>query len=316
MYYPYFRGKQFELIAIRENASTLASAGMIPVIEPVRAALSTVKRALEAIVDADGKVILIVNPACGDLVNKNDAILKHLAEHFQDQANIVAGILLTEKFTLNDVTKLIHKLKDRELCIIHAGFSDAKSLASFMDEHKILATHIFQEESCGRRYRDHFKTHHRVLTRNGFEKRKSNKEHPEVEFFSDLHVTFQDEEMNGFGDFLIVGDDFSEGGGPAYTVAIHITFIDHERDDEMHIHHFKSDRQDSPIDTAGKFSEALCKLKSSVDSKNSKILNTGAIKEFLKLESNGHFPGLGFVKKLSMQHHIETLADFIHKQNQ
>ena len=23
-----------------------------------------------------------------------------------------------------------------------------------------------------------------------------------------------------------------------------------------------------------------------------------------------HFPGLGYVKKLSMKHHIETLADF------
>jgi hypothetical protein len=31
--------------------------------------------------------------------------------------------------------------------------------------------------------------------------------------------------MDGFGDFLIVGDDYSESGGPAYAIAIHLTFI-------------------------------------------------------------------------------------------
>ena len=30
--------------------------------------------------------------------------------------------------------------------------------------------------------------------------------------------------MDGFGDFLIVGDDYSDTGGPAYAVAIHLTF--------------------------------------------------------------------------------------------
>jgi len=35
-----------------------------------------------------------------------------------------------------------------------------------------------------------------------------------------------------------------------------------------------------------------------------------AVNEFRQLHANGHFPGLGYVKKLSMKHHIETLADF------
>jgi hypothetical protein len=28
------------------------------------------------------------------------------------------------------------------------------------------------------------------------------------------------------------------------------------------------------------------------------------------LHADGHFPGLGYVKKLSMSHHIETLAHY------
>ena len=39
--------------------------------------------------------------------------------------------------------------------------------------------------------------------------------------------------MDGFGDFLIVGEDYSEAGGPACAVAIHLTFIDPDQNNSM-----------------------------------------------------------------------------------
>ncbi len=83
------------------------------------------------------------------------------------------------------------------------------------------------------------------MLRDGFE-RKRNRDYDPLEKFSDLHITFEDEGMDGFGDFLIVGDEFSESGGPAYAIAIHLTFIDNDKEDEMWIHHFLSERQDTP----------------------------------------------------------------------
>ena len=119
--------------------------------------------------------------------------------------------------------------------------------------------------------------------------------------------------MEGFGDFLIVGDNYSETGGPAYAVAIHLTFIDPDKDDSMWIYHFVSERQDTPTDPAGKFAEALEKMMRILDRRNSKILETSAVKEFRDLHRQGHFPGLGYVKKLSMNHHVETLAHYFRK---
>jgi hypothetical protein len=116
--------------------------------------------------------------------------------------------------------------------------------------------------------------------------------------------------MNGFGDFLIVGDDYSEGGGPAYAVAIHLTFIDPDQDNSMFIYHFISERQDTPTDPAGNFAEALKDMVKTLDRPRSKVLETSAVKEFRSLHKQGHFPGLGYVKKLSMNHHIETLAHY------
>jgi hypothetical protein len=112
---------------------------------------------------------------------------------------------------------------------------------------------------------------------------------------------------------LIVGDEFSESGGPAYAIAIHLTFIDPDKEDEMWVHHFLSERQDTPKDPAGKFAEALAKMMKVLSKSNCKILETKAVQEFRKLHKEGHFPGLGHVKKLSMNHHIETLAHYFDK---
>ena len=149
-----------------------------------------------------------------------------------------------------------------------------------------------------------------MLLRDGFNKKLRNKDYPLAESFSDLHITYRDENMDGFGDFLMVGDDYSETGGPAYAVAIHLTFIDRDKDNVMQIYHFKSSRQDTAIDPAGKFAEALGEMMRYVDIPKSKVLETGAVKEFKTLHQQQHFPGLGYVKKLSMNHHIETLANY------
>ena len=169
--------------------------------------------------------------------------------------------------------------------------------------------HVFFERDCGMLYRRHFADAQRILLRDGF-KRKCNRDYELVKSFSDLHVTFPDEGMDGLGDFLIVGDDFSESGGPAYAVAIHLTFIDPTKDDAMFIYHFVSKRKDTPTDPAGKFGEALDLMMKMLAAPNNHILNTTSVQEFRELHKRGHFPGLGYVKKLSMKHHIETLADF------
>jgi hypothetical protein len=47
MYHPYFRGKQFELITIRETAELMAGAGFVPIIEPVKEALKGLENTLK-----------------------------------------------------------------------------------------------------------------------------------------------------------------------------------------------------------------------------------------------------------------------------
>lgn len=310
MYYPYFRGKQYELITIRENAERMSLANIVPIIEPVKQNVSGLSRALQALVEKNVRFVLIVNPQCGDLCNIDPALINDFANVTLSQyRNFSLGYIVNEKTVLSEVTSFC-KAASHFVTIVHSGYQRGRELADALSSLTMVTEHIFIEESCSKLYRKHFNDKIRVLIRDGFIKR-TNREHPEVEHFSDLHITYQDERVNGFGDFLIVGDDYSESGGPAWAVAIHLTYIDADEDDDMFVKHYLSDRTNSPVDPGGKFLEALQKLVDDVEKKDSKIYRSEAVKEYMTCHKIERYPGLGYVKKLSMQHHIELMIHFL-----
>ncbi|MHB8988819.1 MAG: sce7725 family protein [Desulfobulbia bacterium] len=310
MYYPYFRGKQYELIAIRENAERMFQANIVPIIEPVKKNVAGLRRALEALVEQNVRFVLIVNPQCGDLCDINPALIIELAnDTLRGYRNFSLGYIVNEGTLLHDVVTFC-KAAPHPITIVHSGYQRGRELAKALNRLTNVVGHIFIEEYCSKLYRKHFKEKTRVLIRDGFIKR-TNREHPEVEHFSDLHITYQEESVDGFGDFLIVGDAYSDGGGPAYAIAIHLTYIDADEDDDMFVKHYVSDRTRSPADPGGKFLEALQKLVEDVEKKNSKIYRSDAVNEYITCHKMEHYPGLGYVKKLSMQHHIELMLHFL-----
>jgi hypothetical protein len=309
MYHPYFRGKQYELITVRETASLLATAKFVPIIEPVKEALNGLQRTLKAVCVAKGTAIVIVNPYHGEHADDGQDISELLKAEFLTKPEIKAGVLLKKNMSLDEIVECCDEHEDHDLALVHSGFTDAKGLVEALGDNFTQIQQVFVEEYCGKLYRKHFEGATRILVRDGF-KRRRNRDHPPVELFSDLHVTFEEEGMNGFGDFLTVGDDYFETGGPAYAVAIHITFIDPTKDNAMYIYHFVSESQDTPTDPAGKFGEALELMMEKLDEPNNHIFESSAVVEFRELYEQGHFPGLGYVKKLSMKHHIETLNNF------
>ena len=309
MYYPYFRGKQFELIAIRESARIISDSGFVPIIEPVRESLSGLDRTLRSLAEVNAEAIVVINPRHGDYRENGDGIIDLLENNYRDGVAIKAGILLTSQMDVDQVTGLIKRFDSELTTLIHAGFTDSRTLSASLADKALHFRNIFLEDHTNLLYRKNFRGKPRVLVGDGFIQMK-NADYPFVEPFSDLHITFREQGMDGYGDFLTVGDNYSEGGGPAYAVAIHMTFIDPDQDDAMFIYHFKSDTNDVPTDPAGKFGEALNKLILELNSGDSHLMETSAVHEFRELYVRGHFPGLGYVKKLSIKHHLETLATY------
>lgn len=310
MYFPYFRGKQYELVCLRENSALIANGPITPIIEPVRSNFSGLNRAIAELVNVAAEFILIVNPKNGDLAGESvESFEKVLNEVPDDYDRLSLGFIIDERCEPDHLTEIIGGVGDRSLSFIHWGNAKPKLVHNAINGANNIDRHIFIEHACGKLYQKYFADEERVLIRDGFV-RRSNREYPPVEHFSDLHITYPDEGMNGFGDFLIVGEEYSESGGPAYAVAVHMTFIDEDQDDDMHIKHFVSDRSSDPADPGGKFLEAVEKIRLEIDLIG-QLFRSNACDELLDLLDRQHYPGLGYVKKLTMQHHLELMADFL-----
>src|SRR4051794_30634714 len=123
MYHPYFRGKLNELITVREAAPLLAARKFVPIIEPVKEALSGLKRTLDAVVEADGRAVVIVNPFHGDFSGDGQSISELLADNFDSEAGVVAGVLLKGEMTTAEGMGCCEAHDGHSLALIHAGFS-------------------------------------------------------------------------------------------------------------------------------------------------------------------------------------------------
>jgi len=312
IYYPYLRGKQFELILLREQQKLLARNSFMPIVEPVNGSLNALEKTLEVLMKNQTGVGLILNPQNGDLKDGQKNIEAIVDEKKYAESDYFSVCYIIDSATsLDQIRSILFKYP--KAILIHDGFSRGQELSRIIDQSECRITNLFIDGQSPKLYRRHFHAR-RVLNHDGFNRCGKNKDYPDVETFSDLHCTYQDENMDGFSDFLINGNEYMEVGGPAYTIAIHLTFIDADLDNQMFIYHFKSDRTEGSADPGGKFMEALAKLVKETNRDNSKILRTGAVEEYIHLFEEGHFPGLGYIKKLSMQHHLEILADFLSKQ--
>ena len=70
MYLPLLRGKQYELIALRELIQEdLLSQKIVPIIEPVKLS-STLIKTLSTFVEFNKEIAIIINPEVGDFINE------------------------------------------------------------------------------------------------------------------------------------------------------------------------------------------------------------------------------------------------------
>lgn len=173
MYYPYFRGKQFELITIRETAGVMAQAGFVPIIEPVKETLKGLHKALQTVCEADGKAIVIVNPYVGDHQDNGTGITGLLAQEFAENAAISAGILLRDDMDVEEVYALFEAHAAHNPVFVHAGFGKQKALADQLGVGLKDTRHVFIEKHASTLYRKPFSAARRVLMRDGFEKLKN-----------------------------------------------------------------------------------------------------------------------------------------------
>lgn len=301
MYFPILKGKQNELIALRELSTIVDPQFFRPVIEPVRENISPLKRTIKDLAGNGITPLIVINPTLGDYRGGVDPIISSLAEEEGDYLPCVK-IKSPQDFT---AIEIFQKFKGRAAVLLESSVD--KALVDIVNHSAYTLVDPGRVSSIALA---HLKN--KVVYGDSFKKESKNSDYAEDSLFSSLHVEYKHlDDTVGFGDFTILGEDYSESGGPAYVVAVHLSYINRDEYDAMHVRHFSSYDDRTPTNPGGKFMDALGKLVDYVAGNPGKFTRTTGLDEFFALHASKHYPGLGFVKKVSIKHHIETTCSYI-----
>ncbi len=314
MYFPFIRGKQFDLIALKESTNTIIENGKIlPIIEPVNLK-NYVLRSFERFIETNMPFILIINPTEGSLINRRDSIKTEIIENIIDEYdNFYVGFIITSRSTIKDVTDFLEEYSNNKVCFIHyTPFQNVDNLINKINEYNNIVYQIFYDGHLNAGYISRFVDNNKVLLKDEFSKENRNADYTQEEYYSNLYKEYRNRGFIGFGDFSIIGDYYIESAGPANAVAIHYTYINEQDDDNLWIKHFVSDDTEGPENILGKFSQALGKYVNFLNGYTpGHAEQCSGCSDFLDLYGRSHFPGLASVKKISLKHHIKLISELI-----
>lgn len=261
MYFPYIRGKQFDLIAIRELSGLMGEKGLIhPVLEPVRDSTSTLEITVKQLMEDDVPFTFIINPKYGDFTNRFEEVIDFTNANISNDTTINIGVILDSNSRFESLDKLLNNLEiDFRIVLIHnQRLGDLDKFRSFVNNWDV-SYNLFRESIPIRRYRRIIGRDTRVILADPFNTQRVNADYANVppEFFTDEHNYFEQDGFAGFSDYATIGDEYMDTGFAPYAVAIHLTY---PKDEQIWIQHFVSDSNEDYTDVAGKYREALGKL--------------------------------------------------------
>lgn len=298
MYFPFLRGRQFELLALRELLENdLIGDNIIPIIEPVRLSSSLLKT-VELFNKKNHQLVFVQNPSVGAYpVSMEGEKPNPLCENLEialDKDNVIKA------YIFQDNNEIVVTDMQNSIAIIDS-VDDISSYLEACKNEKPLYTIIPDRRSIKRNVKGE-----KIILEDSFIKQKRNVDYKNNtdEFFSDWHREYIEEGYSGFSDYSIVGSEYSESGFAPIAVAIHIVYL--SSDDDLRVHHFVSEHNINNRDIAGKFGEAVSELKYWCI--ENKIQETRGLKAFYDYCDKGRFPGLGVVKKCSIMHHLELMS--------
>ena len=312
MYYPLFRGKRFDYLAIREALPKLVTNGkIIPIIEPVKASHDDLHAFLKAV---NGKIkhAVLINPTVGPLKKLGNSISPVIAPYLVPGNDLIPGFNVGPITTQAQVTAFLAAYPNRQILLLFSALPTWMQFLSqalralptppilvFADNGRIPASHLTT-----------FAGLNLVLLRDCFQRHARNDLYPNTTPFGNLHQTYLQMGYQGFGDYLIVGASYRTGG-IAYSVTIHLTEECPIAGGPIIVNHFKSTSPSGRGNTSKKVGEALSALVTYVSAKPASFTYSQACVEFQTYQANNHSPGLSIVKKLSLRHHLELMDTLV-----
>ncbi|WP_282945863.1 sce7725 family protein [Cellulomonas endometrii] len=305
MYFPYLFARQQELLALRALAGELTGWDIVPVLEPASVEPKDLARCLQELATHDAACYLVVNPSVHRFPDPaprwSAAIAPYLAPH---------GPVYPVHQISNpqDVPALAGFLAS------HGGGRTAVSLRSALISPRALAAAVsaldsivFVHEGVNHTaYLDALPTAQGVLVGHRLNVQARNADYAGDEWFTDANRAYLAERRPGYSDCGPLAPDFSERGGPASAVAIHLTYVS---DGDIWVEHFVSDSVTlNDGDNTSKLAEATAKVAARVAAEPTKFVRSAGLDMFLRQHAAQKPTNLPTSKRQQLMHHLHTAA--------
>ena len=303
-YFPFLRGKQNELLALRDLAGKISSHGrVIPIIEPVKSNRTT-EISIEEFVEKSMPFLFICNPIHGEFsYNVNQLKEKIIKWQLIEYNNWIPTLYVREDTALTELDTFLKNYSNKKLALIYYGLPQNSTVCTRISAANIVH-HVFINDRVDNSYLSSIPIDNRVIIKDRFRRQTRNADYPSIEFFTDLNTDIGNPNNCNFGDFSIVGDYYTETGGAAHAVALHhIHFSEHSH--SLMLSHFISDRRNSSVDIPGKIIEAVNHLVNSLVDLHPN--DTEACEKYQEMSESQQSSNLGYMKRLAIKHHLETI---------
>lgn len=278
-----------------------------PLISPILVPVNSTKRLATAIYEmssAGMQSTLVINSSKGAPTDKYELIAQ-FKNNFELKT-VRVGYVVRSSTVVQNIENLMAEFDNA--CYTFIFDYPNSEVAKYVNELEIDCVIVIDYGSTksNRNFKRSFGKSQVVILDDYFQARERNSDYLDIvesQYSSDCYF-YKDEDFIGFSDYTITGSAYSEGGFAPYAVAVHLT-CPKPSEPCLYVRHYVSDTNDSIDDVNNKFQEAVDKVAA-----DSTILefSTSGLKEILELQEEGRYRGLGYLKKLTIKHHIEVVV--------
>lgn len=283
MYYPYFRGKQFDLLALTtliENG--LLSNAIHPIIEPVKNS-KTLRTFIATAKKKKQSFYIIQNPQAGDFLTAEGMAQLQALDVFK-------GVVVEQPIeTLSEMPPLL--VINQSMPALESDWQFNQSKVLVQEEFRLLQK--IQGE--------------KILSYDGFTRLPKTSFYQECpdELFSTTHLTFKKKGFVGFSDFSIDSRIYYEHSYPSKILSLHLVYFEKKN---LRIHHFLSS-EEAPSQKE-KFFELMDAVQKWQETLSGGRMTAGMHLLFDAVSAD-KFPGMGVMRKAAVMHHLELMSRYL-----
>jgi hypothetical protein len=307
MYFAVLRGKQYDIQAVREVAPALvAAANVTPVIEPVRNEWARINEVL----DAGLTVGLIVNPANGiysppgPRATRVRLLFPAPARTTFARTEVLPTLLVTDTTTAATVRRFHASLSAGRPHLVFVASSPRDATAMPLvhatpPQHLLIARRAVPASTLRAR---------NVDVTDSYVRQPRNAAYPFDELFTDRPATIgADASYAHFGDYSIVGATYSDGGGQAANVALHLVYSTGGPGTALRIRHYVSSPHPN---LATMCREALDMMVADLPMilAMTPINQTSTVREMVAVHASGGHYSLAKGKEMAIRHHLQLMT--------